>query len=221
MEQMDHVAQAKSRVISEYASKQNFQKWLAIYPSLANRSLEYVLYQLYRSYDVDSVSDELLDVIGRIVGVDRPILRITDGVVFGYEGNDSYVNYNVAPYIGEGGNVDAPMSNDLYRRLVKAKIARNISDGSYDSIIELTSYVLGFKVTALVDYGDMTFRLGFAREPDANTKFLIENFEIIPRPQGTRILDYFILPENIAEIERTSSRIYQYSNYTLPGDVAE
>lgn len=221
MEVIDHSERAKSRIISQYRGKQNFQRWVEILPTLANKYLESALQILYRSYDVDEAEDELLDIIGRIVGVPRPILRTTPTEVFGYEGNDRYTNYNVAPYIGASSeNVDSPLNNDLYRKLVKAKIARNISDGTYDSIIQLTEFILGFKVTALVDNGDMSFRLGFEREPDAGTAFLINNFDIIPRPQGVRLDRYFILPRNIEEIERTSSLIYNYSNYTLPEDAS-
>lgn len=221
MEALDHSALAKSRIISQYRGQLKFQAWIDILPAIANRSLESALQTIYNSYNVDLASDELLDVIGRIVGITRPILRTTATDVFGYEGNDSYTPYNVAPYIGSGDlNIDAPLNNDLYRKLIKAKIARNISDGTYDSIILLTEFILGFAVTALVDNGDMTFRLGFEREPDNGTAYLINNFDIIPRPQGVQLLPYFILPSGIEEIERTSTLIYNYSNYTLPGDVA-
>jgi hypothetical protein len=33
------------------------------------------------------------------------------------------------------------------------------------------------------------------------------------------MLPYFILPKNIDAIEASSTRIFNYSNYTLPGDV--
>lgn len=221
MEALDHSALAKSRIVSEYRNKPKFQAWVDICPAIANEALEGPLQTIYNSYDVDSVNDELLDVIGRIVGIARPILRTTSTDVFGYEGNDSYTNYNVAPYIGSGDlTIDAPLNNDLYRKLVKAKIARNISDGTYDSIIQLTEFILGFSVTALVDNGDMSFQLGLEREPDNGTDYLINNFDIIPRPQGVELKPYFILPKNIDEIERTSTLIYNYSNYTLPGDLA-
>lgn len=217
---IDHVGLAKSRIISEYRGKQAFEVWATIGPEISNRQ-QVAIDKIIRSYDVDTVNDELLNIIGRIVGVNRPIIRVTTTDVFGYDGNDSYTNYNDAPYIGDGAStVDAPLSNDLYRKLIKAKIARNISDATYDSIIQLATFILGFPVTALIDYGDMSFQLGFDREPDNSTKFLIDNFDVIPKPQAVRMREYFILPQNIDEIERTSSLIYQYANFTLPGDVA-
>ena len=175
---------------------------------------------VYGSYDVDTVSGEMLDVIGRIVGVARPILRAAEFDVFGYAGNDSYTNYNIAPYIGDGEAIDAPLNNDLYRKLIKAKIARNISDGTADSIIQLLEIIIGVKVTALVDNGDKSFDIGVASALDNTTLYLIDNFDIIPRPQGTRIGQIFILPINIDEIEASSSHIYEYANVTLPGDLA-
>lgn len=217
---MDHVARAKSRVINEYRSKPRMTKWLTMLPEIANEQLERALDQVYGSYDVDTVSGEQLDVIGRIVGVPRPILRGAAYDVFGYSGNDTYTNYNVAPYIGDGAMVDTPLNNDLYRKLVKAKIARNVSDGTIDSIIELVEMIIDIKVTALIDNGDMTFDIGIASELDNTTEYLLNNFDIIPRPQGVRLGVIFILPVNISDVESSSSHIYEYANVTLPGDLA-
>lgn len=217
---MDHVERAKSRIINEYRDKVRMVRWLTITPEIANQYLEAPLNQLYGSYDVDTVTGELLDIIGRIVGVRRPVLRGTAFDVFGYAGNDSYTNYNIAPYIGDGGIVDAPLNNDLYRKLVKAKIARNISDGTADSIIQLVEIIIGVKVTALLCNGDGSFDIGIASPLDNTTMYLIENFDLIPRPQGKRIGEIFILPVNNGDIESSSSHIYEYANFTLPGDLA-
>ena len=217
---MDHVARAKSRIINEYRDKQRMVRWLTITPEIANQYLEGPLDQVYGSYGVDTATGEMLDVIGRSVGVRRPILRAAEFDVFGYDGNDSYTNYNIAPYIGDGAQIDSPLNNDLYRKLIKAKIARNISDGTADSIIQLVEFIVGVKVTALIDNGDKSFDIGIASPLDNTTMYLIENFDLIPRPQGTRIGEIFILPVNIDDIESSSSHIYEYANVTLPGDLA-
>lgn len=217
---MDNVLRAKSRIINEYRNKPRMISWLTITPGISNQHLEAPLDRIYSSYDVDTVIGEELDIIGRIVGVPRPILRAAEFDVFGYLGNDSYTNYNISPYIGDGEAVDAPLNNDLYRKLVKAKIARNISDGTADSIIQLLEIIIGVKVTALVDNGDKSFDIGVDSTLDNTTLYLIENFDIIPRPQGTRIGEIFVLPINIDEIEASSSHIYEYGNVTLPGDLS-
>ncbi|CAI8993074.1 DUF2612 domain-containing protein [Pseudomonas sp. IT-P218] len=217
---MDHVARAESRIINEYRGKPRMEKWLTLLPAIADEHLEKPLDQVYNSYDVDTVTGEQLDVIGRIVGMPRPILRGAAYDVFGYSGNDSYTNYNVAPYIGDGAMMDAPLNNDLYRKLIKAKIARNISDGTSDSIIQLVEMIIGVEVTALIDNGDMSFDIGIASELDNTTEYLLNNFDIIPRPQGVRLSSIFVLPANIGTIEFTSSRIYTFANVTLPGDLA-
>lgn len=216
---MDHVERAKLRIINQYRGKPRITKWLTILPEVANDKLELALDQVYDSYDVDTVTGEMLDVIGRIVGIPRPILRGSAYDVFGYAGNDNYTNFNVAPYIGTGAEADLPLNNDLYRKLIKAKIARNVSDGTSDSIIQLLETVIGIKVTALSSNGDKSFDIGIASELDNTTQYLLDNFDLIPRPQGTRIGQIFILPTNIAAIEQASDRIYRFSNFTLPGDV--
>lgn len=217
---MDHVERAKSRIINQYREKPRLGRWLTLLPEIANEQIEKALDQLYGSYDVDTVTGELLNVVGRIVGVPRPILRGAAYDVFGYAGNDSYTNYNVAPYIGDGAVVDAPLNNDLYRKLIKAKIARNISDGTIDSIIQVVQIIIGVKVTALVDNGDMSFDIGVASELDNTTLYLLNNFDLIPRPQGVRLGELFVMPSNISEVEQTSQHIYDYANVTLPGDLA-
>lgn len=146
---MDHVERAKTRIINEYRGKNRMVRWLTIAPEVSNDHVERPLDQIYGSYDVDTVSGDMLDIIGRIVGVDRPILRDAEFDVFGYSGNDSYTNYNIAPYIGDGEAIDAPLNNDLYRKLIKAKIARNISDGTADSIIQLVEIIIGVKLPRL------------------------------------------------------------------------
>ncbi|KRP76668.1 DUF2612 domain-containing protein [Pseudomonas lactis] len=217
---MDHVERAKTRIINEYRGKNRMVRWVTIAPEISNDHVERPLDQIHGSYDVDTVSGEMLDIIGRIVGVDRPILRDAEFDVFGYAGNDSYTNYNIAPYIGDGEAIDAPLNNDLYRKLIKAKIARNISDGTADSIIQLVEIIIGVKVTALVDNGDKSFDLGVASQLDNTTLYLIYNFDLIPRPQGHRLGQVFVLPPEINEIESSSSHIYEYGNFTLPGDLA-
>ncbi|MNY66691.1 hypothetical protein D3C86_2041590 [compost metagenome] len=68
--------------------------------------------------------------------------------------------------------------------------------------------------------GDKSFDIGVAYQLDNMTLYLIENFDLIPRPQGTRIGEVFVLPVNISAVESSSSHIYQYANFTLPGDLA-
>lgn len=216
---MDHVGQAKSRVIQQYRNAPKFLEWIASCPRIANDELEEVLLELINSYDVDTAVGAQLDVIGRVVGVVRPIVKYSDYKVFGYYGNDSYVNYGVAPYIGKNDQQETLVSDEFYRVLVKAKIARNISDATLDSIIQLAEFVTGIKVYNLEDREDMTFKLNFTEVPSYQIQFLLNAFDIIPRPQCTTMIPYGITPVNIADIERAADALYQYANFTLPGDV--
>ena len=75
---MDHVVRAKSRIINEYRNKQRMVRWLTITPEIANDHIEMPLDKIFGSYDVDVVSGQMLDIIGRIVGVGRPILRAAE-----------------------------------------------------------------------------------------------------------------------------------------------
>lgn len=216
---MDHVERAKSRVVQQYRNSPKFLEWIASCPRIANDQLEEVLLDLINSYNVDTAVGEQLDIIGRVVGVVRPVVKYSDYKVFGYYGNDSYVNYGVAPYIGKNDQQETLISDEFYRVLVKAKIARNISDATLDSIVQLAEFVTGIKVYNIDDPEDMTFKINFVENPSYQLQFLLKAFDIIPRPQCTTMLDYGITPINIADIERAADSLYQYANYTLPGDV--
>jgi hypothetical protein len=181
---MDHVAQARSRLISQYRDAGKLQAWISIMPRIANREWEPVLQAIRTGYDIETASGHLLDVVGRVVGQPRPIIVMTEYEVFAYQGTINAAPYDVAPYVGPTENSAVPLPDEYYRQLIRAKIARNVSDGSIDSIITLTEFVLGFEVVALIDNEDMSFAMVFEREPDEIETLLIEDFNIIPKPQG-------------------------------------
>jgi len=181
---MNHVAQARSRIISQYRDAGKLSDWITLLPRIADRQWEPVMQRIRTGYDLESAQDHLLDVLGRVVGQPRPVIVLTEDEVFAYRGTMNATAYNVAPYIGPDDHSAVPLPDEYYKQLIRAKIARNVSDGSIDSIIQLTEYVLGFGVVALIDDEDMSFSLVLEREPDEIETLLIQGFNIIPKPQG-------------------------------------
>jgi hypothetical protein len=78
------------------------------------------------------------------------------------------------------------MDDDTYRLILKARIAKNVSDTTLDGIIEALAFVVGFDDIRVVDPEDMTFSIEFGQPLTTLQRTVITNFDIVPKPQGVR-----------------------------------
>ena len=151
------------------------------------------------SYDIDSATTYELDVIGRIVGVSRSYeLDITlypsqfDGGTAAQFGGSS-VQFGSTSVTD-----DQDVSNEIYRMLIRAKIAKNNSDATIESILESVSYIVSTPIMSLNDNEDMSFTISFSQPLSTIERLVLDNFDIIPRPQGV-LFDGYIEETAITE----------------------
>lgn len=78
------------------------------------------------------------------------------------------------------------MDDDTYRLILKARIAKNVSDTTLDGIIKALAFVVGFDDIRVVDPEDMTFSIEFGQPLTTLQRTVITNFDIVPKPQGVR-----------------------------------
>lgn len=140
------------------------------------------------SWDIDSNSGEALDVIGRIVERDRSIIQNKTLTVYqannigDFECGDDSVQLSPKSIVDDG-----DLSDDYYRYLLRAKIAKNNSDASIDSILTSVNYAApGVNAYRLVDGEDMTFSIEFYGAINPIFRDLMLNGDIVPRPQGVK-----------------------------------
>lgn len=85
-------------------------------------------------WNVDTAVGYGLDVWGRIVVVPR-VLTLTDTTVFGFAEAGDRANFGGGPfYNGEFATQNFTLSDPVYRQLILAKAAFNITDGSIPAI---------------------------------------------------------------------------------------
>lgn len=187
---MDHAKKALSRVYWQYRNAPKMREWLQILPDLAQAKIETPLSQVADLLDIDTAAGHQLDIIGRIAGIgSRPRIVSDDLVYFGYAGTPAAGNYGEGPYIGAGDQpISLPVPDYLFRVIIKAKIFQNVSVVTLDGVKQAVDAMLN-EDCQVVDGQDMTIAAIRLKNPLAtNIRKVVEELDLIPRPQGVRIL---------------------------------
>lgn len=136
-------------------------------------------------WNVDTAQGWGLDVWGRIVGV-RRVLRVpVPGDYLGWEGSPG-LPFDVGTWYGLGTSSDNyTLTDDAYRRLILAKAALNISDGSCLSINRiLMSLFPGYGNCYVRDDGGMEMTYVFSAPLTAIDYAVVTQSGVLPKPIG-------------------------------------
>lgn len=176
-----------NRVYAQYADKPKAVEWYNIVPSLSSQ-IDNTAQIVRKSYDIDSSSGAQLDAIGRIVNIDR---SFESSVVFIplQWGQIQWGGLNTQ-WASDGTVFSNTVSDSIYRVLLKAKIAKNNSESTLDGIVDALRFITGVDDVTVIDNEDMTFSVSFGRTLNSTVKFVLDTFDIVPRPQGVQFLGY-------------------------------
>ena len=171
-----------------------------------------LLSELPCQLDVDSATGRNLDIIGRIVGVDRLVDSIVEPINFGFSDNPNARGFACR---GDSSVISAPfacrgsqeltalqLDDDAFRQIIRAKIAVNntsayvVSD-DYISIEEVVQVAFN-GLAYVVDNQDMTLTLHISFSFEDEYLRLIRELNLLPKPQGVRYNDFIRV-----ELDRT------------------
>lgn len=142
-----------------------------------------------RKYNVDFSTGYELDVIGKWVGITRDIYPPIQDVYITWD--TPGLGWDQGRWHKYGAIVVGvtQLPDDIYRILIKAKIAANHWDGTVDSIYTIWNSIFGYEIFAgVVDHQDMSMDLILALETDdAMLKTVIKNEKIPLRPAGVKV----------------------------------
>jgi len=191
---MDHSKQAQKRIYWQYRGTEKLKQWIDTLPKIAQEELEDPAAIIADILNIDERVGEQLDIIGRIVGLERPPIN--------QQAKASAVTQmatdDLAPQMGGSGvqlsaveqTISEEALDELVRVLIKAKIERNNGDATIDNIVEAARFVAGFDDVQVNDNQDMTWSVSFGSNLDSTTRFAFTNFDILPKPDGTRFLGF-------------------------------
>ena len=139
-------------------------------------------------WNVDTAQGYGLDVLGRIVGVKRTFQAISTVRNFGFqEATEANADpFNTSPFYS-GPTLENTFSLDdaTFRRLVLAKAAFNISDGSIPSMNALLLSLFPNRGNCYVTDGlDMTMTWTFMFPLSTNEVAMLAQSGVLPRPTG-------------------------------------
>lgn len=172
---------------SQYKTRPKLTAWLKV---LLEHGLEYysTLEEFLNAWDLDDAVGAQLDVIGRIVGVDR------------------LLTFNPAD------GSDPLMDDDTYRIVIKAKIIKNYWKGTLPELYEAWNVLFPNFTIQIQDGMDMTFTVVIMGDFTLLEQELIAKGYIVPKPEGV-FINYTILPPGTPLFAYDIDDQY-YSGYT-------
>ena len=92
----------------------------------------------------------------------------------------------IGELVGQRRDSQALQDDDVYRVVIRAKIARNNSDVTIDGIRDAISFVAGDAVIEVIDGLNMSFTIVFQGPLDDLARELLLSGDALARPQGVR-----------------------------------
>ncbi|KQN56536.1 hypothetical protein ASE99_11025 [Serratia sp. Leaf51] len=122
-------------------------------------------------FDIDSATGAQLDILGKWIGRTRVVSQPISGIYFSFDTDGLGFDQGVwqGPYDPDAGFTN--LSDDVYRIVLKAKIAINHWDGTNETLPEILDTALagsGLKMQ-IVDNQDMTISIWVFPEVDIST----------------------------------------------------
>lgn len=175
------------RIYAQYRTKPKAIAWYAIARTMSG-DLEAAAEAVRKSYDIDTAVGDQLDVLGRIVVVGRNFMANTplfpglfallDGAEFG----DTDAMFSETSI-----DTDAQMSDEFFRLVIRAKIVKNNSDATIESILSGVTFLIpGADVVRVIDGEDMSFAIEFQGNITDLERWALLNAKLISKPQGVR-----------------------------------
>lgn len=148
------LTEAGELITTQFEDKDVFNKYLRLL-KIESQNLLSVYRDLMQKRDIDSATGAQLDIIGDIVGQKRTLAQADLFPFFGFTGAAAANSFgslykpNVGGYwysLGQKIGEDVTLSDDLYRKIIKAKIIKNNSSGRNEDFIAFGNFVLDAKV---------------------------------------------------------------------------
>lgn len=181
-------------IASQYNSSTKFKKWVDVYMNETTPLCNGIC-SLVQLFKVDAATGEWLNLIGRIVGQPRLTVDTAQLDIFGFEPDVTNFGFNEGVWTdGSYGAATIDSSDTIYRRMIKARALKNISKGTVAEIIRGITILSGGRTDFyLIDLSSpMQFGIQFNAAIDANTRVLLENYDLLPVGMGiklTQVLD--------------------------------
>ena len=199
----DYLVEARSRVTDQFKGKPAFDKYLDLLIR-GSTELQSTLKDLQQLRSLDTAVGAQLDVLGAIVGQGRMLVNVDIFQFFGFDAVPNSLGFGTLgdPSVGgifydannpRFGNVE--LNDDLYRLLIKAKIAKNVTRATPEDVMRFANFIFSANGSTIQDEGGAAFLLMVGRQLSATERSLLTyvdktseyNSYLLPKPVGVRV----------------------------------
>lgn len=204
------------RIYAQYRNKPKAVAWYAITRTLADE-IAAAAADVRNMFEIDDNVGAQLDIIGRIVVADRNFIGSTPLTVSQFGDVDAEFGDLDAVFSATSIGQDSEMSDEFFRLVIRAKIVKNNSDATIESILDGVTFLIpSADVVRIIDGEDMSFSIEFQGNITDLERYALLNAKLIPKPQGVRFngfLDSYIPSEfgdTDAEFGDTDAQFHGY-----------
>lgn len=184
---MSEVLNLPERIYAQYRDKPKLVAWMNITRRIAEdvaKGAEAVRACL----NVETATGETLEIIGRIVVVDRIMQEIMmhPGVFSDPDGtNAGNTERQFAPW---SSHTSAKLSDEMLRLAIRAKIIKNTANPTADELLSVFQFLFpSAQVFRLINHHDMSFSVEYIGILSPLEAWLIDLHDFVPTPQGVRL----------------------------------
>ena len=194
MQEQDYKTIARSRLTDRHISDESFLAILDTFIELKEERQREYLSLADTFLDIDKSTGKNLDVIGRLIGEERTLVNFIDRSYFGFLGarlSESYdIGYWYSLYKNKYGTLRT-LSDEEYRRVLKARIVKNSSDNNRNSFLKVLNLLLDNKSSVVIESeNNKAIEIRIIDEDGLASYFLSKyksNTNLIPIPLGRRL----------------------------------
>lgn len=177
------------RIYAQYRNKPKSVAWYKITMTLATK-IASVSQAVKVMYNIDGATGDRLDIIGRIVVVDRNFMGVIPMTTTSFASSANSPGEfgdSLAMFSSTAVDQNQTMSDDLFRLAIKSKILKNNSFATIEEILFGMNFLLpNANVLRVVDNEDMSFSVEFYGAITELERWALLNAGFVPKPQGVK-----------------------------------
>lgn len=184
----DHAQAMIDRLLAQFDGSKNLE---AVIRVLGNRLnvLEQVFADLQEKRWIDTSEGVQLDGCGVIVDQSRLINKAIALPFFGFQGQPAARGFGKARFRRrlESHLTTAKLADPEYRKMIKAKVAKNISLGTSEEVIASFATIFNAEKIVITELDNAKIRVGIARELTEAERVFAQAVNLFVKPGGVGI----------------------------------
>lgn len=193
IDKIDHKELAVSRLATQFRESTNLIAYIKAL-LIETDTLEQVFCDLLEKRWIDTAEGVQLDILGAIVGQSREFVDAEIFDYFGFADNPQAQSFGTLIDTGIGGRFRIigeaitgirQLTDDEYRKFIRARITRNSTKSTPEDIIAQLRFIFESPLILFVD-GDTNYEVSIGRVLTLNEKSILTNTDIVPKTAGVR-----------------------------------